>query len=186
VVLSDTDHCYCVVLNAHTGAAFPVENNSDKDAQENENNSKKTSKTKVTIFSGFVSYDMVREAYDAGRFRLGNLLSFSHLAGKADRLYMKGPGGRGEVEVAVSGVEDQSQQISGPYSPTVSNSGGGFATIVKQAVNVASFAAKAYAAASKNTDDEMLPLKCCLMSISLPWEHIAHDLLFKGSPPVSM
>jgi hypothetical protein len=40
----------------------------------------------------------------------------------------------------------------------------------------------AYAAAAAtpmSSDDEMLPLKCCLMSISLPWENIAHDLLFK-------
>jgi len=27
-----------------------------------------------------------------------------HSSGKTDRIYMKGPGGRGEVEVAVSGV----------------------------------------------------------------------------------
>lgn len=39
-----------------------------------------------------------------GRNRFGSLLSLVHNTGKADRLYMKGPGGRGEVEVAVSGV----------------------------------------------------------------------------------
>lgn len=39
-----------------------------------------------------------------GRNRFGSLLSLGHHTGKADRLYMKGPGGRGEVEVAVSGV----------------------------------------------------------------------------------
>lgn len=38
----------------------------------------------------------------AGKSRFGNLLG--HSPGKQDRLYMKGPGGRGEVEVAVSGV----------------------------------------------------------------------------------
>ncbi|KAK9756499.1 hypothetical protein RND81_01G102100 [Saponaria officinalis] len=178
VVLSDTDHCYCVVLNAHAGAAFPDENIPDNNAQKTEN-LRKTNNSKVTIFSGFVNFQTVREAFDAGRYRLGSLLSLSHSAGKADKLYMKGPGGRGEVEVAVSGVEDQSQHISGTSSPNVSNSGVSFASIVKQAASVASFAAKAYAAASKNVDDEMLPLKCCLMSISLPWELIAHDLLFK-------
>ncbi|KAH9616166.1 hypothetical protein KSS87_011044 [Heliosperma pusillum] len=133
----------------------------------------------VTIFSGFVSYQMVREAFDAGRFSLGSLLSFSHSTGKADKLYMKGPGGRGEVEVAVSGVEDQSQDISRPSSPIFSKSGFGFATIAKRASSFASVARQAYAAASKNVDDEMLPLNCCLMSISLPWEHIAYDLLLK-------
>jgi hypothetical protein len=59
---------------------------------------------KVTLFSGFVSYQMVREAYEGGRNRFGSLLSLGHITGKADRLYMRGPGGRGEVEVAVSGV----------------------------------------------------------------------------------
>lgn len=43
--------------------------------------------------------------FAAGRSRLGSLLSLSHHSGKTDKLYMKGPGGRGEVEVAVSGVE---------------------------------------------------------------------------------
>lgn len=40
----------------------------------------------------------------AGRSRFGSLLSVGHSSGKTDRIYMKGPGGRGEVEVAVSGV----------------------------------------------------------------------------------
>ena len=75
---------------------------------------------------------------------------------------------------------DQSQHLSGPVSPVASKKGMGFATIVRKAASAASVAAKqAYAVASRNVDDEMLPLKCCLMSISLPWEHIAYDLLFK-------
>ncbi|GMH03201.1 hypothetical protein Nepgr_005040 [Nepenthes gracilis] len=195
VVLSDTDHCYCVLLNAHDGAAFPSEklvhdsSSCNSSNSETERDSEKENKTKVTVFSGFVSYQMVREAYDAGRHRFGSLLSFTHSSGKTDRLYMKGPGGRGEVEVAVSGVEDQSLQISGPPSPVISERGFGISTIVRKAASFASVAAKqAYAAAaasSKNTE-EMLPLKCCLMSLSLPWEHVGYDLLFKGGPPVNL
>lgn len=41
--------------------------------------------------------------FTAGRSGFGSLLSL-HSVGKTDRIYMKGPGGRGEVEVAVSGV----------------------------------------------------------------------------------
>lgn len=71
----------------------------------------------------------------------------------------------------------------GPQSPIqISKKGLGLGTIVRKAASVASTAAKnAYAAASssQHLDDEMLPLKCCLMSISLPWENIVHDLLFK-------
>ncbi|KAL8141071.1 hypothetical protein V2J09_007092 [Rumex salicifolius] len=188
VVLSDIDHCYCVLLNAHDGAAFPCENLDQGCSSDTtvpvERVPEKIDRNKVTIFSGFVSYLMVRDAYDAGRSRLGSLLSFSHHSGKTDRLYMKGPGGRGEVEVAVSGVEDQSQQMNGPSSPVVSQKGFGIATIVRRAASAASVAAKqayaAAAAASRNSDEDMLPLKCCLMSVSLPWEHIAHDLLFKA------
>lgn len=40
----------------------------------------------------------------AGKSRFGSLLSLGHASGKTDKIYMKGPGGRGEVEVAVSGV----------------------------------------------------------------------------------
>ncbi|XP_047159259.1 uncharacterized protein KIAA0930 homolog isoform X3 [Vigna umbellata] len=109
VVLTEKDHCYCVVLNAHDGAAFPSEKVSN-DCNNSSNlevhtRSAKKKDTKLTLFSGFVSYQMVRDAYDAGgRSRFGSLLSVGHSSGKTDRIYMKGPGGRGEVEVAVSGV----------------------------------------------------------------------------------
>lgn len=195
VVLTERDHCYCVVLNAHDGAAFPSDkvsndcSTSDDSSPEVCTSSTTKKDTKLTLFSGFVSYQMVRDAYDAGKSRFGSLLSVGHFPGKTDRIYMKGPGGRGEVEVAVSGVADQSQQDSGPHSPVVSNKGFGLGVIVRRAATVASVAARhAYAAASSSSSnfDEMIPLKCSLMSISLPWEYIAYDLLFKGAPPVNM
>lgn len=194
VVLTDPDHCYCVLLNADGGAAFPSErtthdsSSSDVSSLKSDTGSGNTKKTKLTLFSGFVSYQMVRDAYEAGRSGFGSLLSLGHSPEKTDRIYMKGPGGRGEVEVAVSGVIDQSKHTSGPSSPT-SKRGLNFGTFVRRAASVASVAAKhalAAAAATRGPDDEMLPLKCCLMSVSLPWEHIAHDLLFKGSPPVNL
>ncbi|XP_061372015.1 uncharacterized protein LOC133314548 [Gastrolobium bilobum] len=197
VVLTEKDHCFCVVLNAHDGAAFPREkvsndcSTSDNSSLEVDTSSAKKKDTKLTLFSGFVSYQMVRDAYDAGKSRFGSLLSVGHSPGKADRIYMKGPGGRGEVEVAVSGVADQSQLDSGPSSPVISKKGFGLGVIVRRAASVASVAARhAYAAASASASssnfDEMIPLKCSLMSISLPWEYIAYDLLFKGAPPVNM
>lgn len=192
VVLNDTDHCYCVLLNAHDGAAFPselAEQVSSSDTSLKTDKSPRKMNSKITLFSGFVNYQMVREAYDAGRTGLGSLLSLGNSSSKTDRIYMKGPGGRGEVEVAVSGVPDQSKQESGPHSPIqISKRGLGIGTIFHKAASVATMAAKqAYAAASTTqTGEEMLPLRCCLISISLPWEHIAHDLLFKGSPPVNL
>ncbi|KAG5065344.1 uncharacterized protein KIAA0930 homolog isoform X1 [Glycine soja] len=195
VVLTEKDHCYCVVLNAHDGAAFPSEkvandcSTSDSSSLPVHSSSAKKRNTKLTLLSGFVSYQMVRDAYDAGRSRFGSLLSVGHSSGKTDRIYMKGPGGRGEVEVAVSGVADQSQQDSGPFSPVISKKGFGLGVIVHKAASAASVAARhAYAAASASSPnfDELIPLKCSLMSISLPWEFIAYDLLFKGAPPVNM
>ncbi|XP_009759448.1 uncharacterized protein LOC107778189 isoform X3 [Nicotiana tabacum] len=178
VVLTDVDHCYCVLLNAHDGAAFPSERALRESSSCDTSSSKSdTSSGKITLFSGFISYEMVRDAYDDGRSGLGSLLSLNS-SGKTDRIYMKGPGGRGEVEVAVSGVVDQSKQESGHHS----TKGLSFGVVVRRAASVASMAAKhAYAAASATRcpDGGLIPLKCCLMSISLPWEHIAHDLLFK-------
>jgi hypothetical protein len=34
------------------------------------------------------------------------------------------------------------------------------------------------ASANKPMDDELVPLKCCLMSVSLPWDYNAHQSLF--------
>ncbi|XP_077233886.1 CW7 [Tasmannia lanceolata] len=196
VVLTELDHCYCVLLNAHGGAAFPTEkvphDCSPSRVSSLGVDTGKAMVSKVTLFSGFVSHQMVREAYDAGKSRFGSLLSIGHIPAKADRLYMRGPGGRGEVEVAVSDIADQSQQISGPTSPVQISKRGfgiGLGTIVHRAASAASVAAKhvyAAAAATTKSDVDPWPLKCCLMSISLPWENIAHDLLFKGGPSVNL
>ncbi|CAA7393792.1 unnamed protein product [Spirodela intermedia] len=194
VVLSETDHCYCVLLNADGGAAFPTEGMHENSSGfcGSDNDSRKYTTSKLTLFSGFVSYPMVREAYEAGKSRFGSLWPIGNAQAKTDRLYMRGPGGRGEVEVAVSGVADQSQENSGPPSPLQLSKEGfgiGLGSIVRRAASAASEAAKqAYAAASATikTDAELLPLKCCLMSVALPWENIAHDLLFKASPPVKL
>ncbi|KMZ56027.1 putative Cw7 protein [Zostera marina] len=197
VVLSEIDHCYCVLLNAHNGAAFPksVSANSDEEgtiSSQGNNVPIRDTFSKLTLFSGFVSYPMVREAYDAGKSRFGSLLSMGNTP-KTDKLFMKGPGGRGEVEVAVSGVADQSQVNSGHHSPVdvpKTERGIGLGTIFRKAKSAASEVAKQAYAAAYNTSGkenlEALPLKCCLMSITLPWEYLAHDLLFKATPPVNI
>ncbi|KAJ4795729.1 hypothetical protein LUZ62_046975 [Rhynchospora pubera] len=200
VVLSEEDHCYCVVLNAHDGAAFPSETEykgSDMTVHSRDDTTSKL--PKATLFSGFVSYQMVREAYDAGHSKLGSILSLGGSQTKTDRLFMRGPGGRGEVEVAVSGIADQSQERAGPPSPRqLLRKGIGF--IMQKATSAAAELARhtysgpaSSSSNNSNTSDKssrggetILPLKCCLMSISLPWDTIAHDLLFKTSPPLSL
>lgn len=192
VVLTEGDHCYCVILNASGGAAFPSEKHTQECSTSTGLNSEQirkfpsTTTSKLTLFSGFVSYKMVREAYDSGRSKFGGLLFAGSSPTKSERLFMRGPGDCGEVEVAVSAVIDQSEEETGPPSPVQISKGGfkmGIGTIVRKAAIAASTAAKhAYVAvgAAKKPDSEMLPLRCCLMSLSLPWENIAHDLLFKG------
>lgn len=63
--------------------------------------------------------------------------------------------------------------------------GDSFRVLVHKAASAASKLAKhAYESASANKrmdDDELVPLKCCLMSVSLPWDYVAHDLLHKVS-----
>uniref|UniRef100_A0A453AH71 Uncharacterized protein n=1 Tax=Aegilops tauschii subsp. strangulata TaxID=200361 RepID=A0A453AH71_AEGTS len=129
-----------------------------------------------TLFSGYVSYQNVREAYDAGRSKFGSFLSLGQDNTKLDKLFMRGPEGRGEVEVAVSGIADQSRERP------KKDAGDNFRVLVRKAASAASkLAEQAFEAASANkrSDDKLLPLKCCLMSVSLPWDFIAHDLLHK-------
>ncbi|KQJ92358.1 uncharacterized protein KIAA0930 homolog isoform X2 [Brachypodium distachyon] len=184
VVLSDPEHCYCVILNAHDGAAFPEETKSKNDSSNIQcganSGSNQENPPKRTLFSGYVSYQNVREAYDAGKSKFGSFLSLGQDNTKPDKLFMRGPEGRGEVEVAVSGIADQSHE---------KDPGDNFRVLVHRAVSAASKLAKhAYEAASANKrlDDELLPLKCCLMSVSLPWDYIAHDLLHKETPPLDL
>ncbi|CAL5432588.1 unnamed protein product [Camellia sinensis] len=60
--------------------------------------------TQAQYLAGFVSYQMVRDANEVEKSGFGSLLSLGHSPGKTYRIHMKGPGGRGEVEVAVSRV----------------------------------------------------------------------------------
>ncbi|CAL5411359.1 unnamed protein product [Camellia sinensis] len=101
-VLIDTDHCYCVILNADGGAAFPSEktaqdcSSSDISSLKINTGSGKTEKTKDLSIIEWFEMQM--------KSGFGSLLSLGHSPGKTDKIHMKGPGGCGEVEVAVSRV----------------------------------------------------------------------------------
>ncbi|CAL5327607.1 unnamed protein product [Camellia sinensis] len=53
--------------------------------------------TQAQYLAGFVSYQMVRDANEAGKSGFRSLLSLGHSPGKTYRIHMKGSGGRGEV-----------------------------------------------------------------------------------------
>ncbi|KAH7289534.1 hypothetical protein KP509_30G008100 [Ceratopteris richardii] len=136
----------------------------------------------LTLFSGFVSYDMVRSAFEGGRSKIRGFLVAASSA-RSERLIMHGPGGRGEVEVSVSGLPDESVQ---PFSSSLwgSTHGTRIGSIVRKAAITALLAAKQpyVHSSSVRNDVGSLPLRCCLMSLSLPWDALAHDLLFKDLP----
>ncbi|CAL5366392.1 unnamed protein product [Camellia sinensis] len=96
LVLTDTDHCYCVILNADGGAAFP----SEKTAQD----CSSSDISSLKINTGSRKTEKTKYANEAGKSGFRSLLSLGHSPGKTDRIHMKGLGGRGEVEVAVSRV----------------------------------------------------------------------------------
>ncbi|GJP59125.1 hypothetical protein CLOP_g8326 [Closterium sp. NIES-67] len=114
VVLEDPDHCFCVMLNAHGGAAFPPDDVVEK---VNPDGSRRVFKRgtsseatalgeatdgqpKITLFSGFVSYPLVRSAFQGGS--TGFSMWGQTQPAKPEKLVMRGPGGRGEADVAVS------------------------------------------------------------------------------------
>jgi hypothetical protein len=88
---------------------------------------------------------------------------------------------------------DQSQEKVGPPSPRQLLRKGITTVIHKAASAAAELARHSYSGPSASSNDvnnkdgsrgggeTILPLKCSLMSISLPWDTIAHDLLFKVS-----
>ncbi|TYH63422.1 hypothetical protein ES332_D07G191500v1 [Gossypium tomentosum] len=90
--------------------AFPSEKDTNDSSSSNkvplrvDTNSMKTKNSKLTLFSGFVSYQMVRMHMMLGVLDSEVFYQWVIPLAKKDRLYMKGPGGRGEAEVAVSSV----------------------------------------------------------------------------------
>lgn len=84
---------------------------------------------------------------------------------------------------------DQSQEKTGPSLPHQLLTKG-IGTIMHMARHTYSGPASSSFNDGNNSNDNdrshsgsetILPLKCSLMSISLPWDTIAHDLLFKVS-----
>lgn len=67
-----------------------------------------------------------------------------------------------------------------PPSPTAPGQKLGLGSILHRAAFVAtSVARNVAAAADPKPDGGLHPLRCCLMSLSLPWDTVARDLLFK-------
>ncbi|CAI5516673.1 unnamed protein product [Closterium sp. Naga37s-1] len=117
VVLRGSDHCFCVLLSAHRGAAFPAQDTVEKtlaDGQRRVLQRGTSSEAKVlgeasgdgpkiTLFSGFVSYPMLKTSFQ-GLFSMFGSASPSPMkpAGLVlPGLVLRGPGGKGAANLAV-------------------------------------------------------------------------------------
>ncbi|CAI7888041.1 unnamed protein product, partial [Closterium sp. NIES-53] len=112
VVLKGSDHCFCVLLSAHRGAAFPAQDTVEKtlaDGQRRVLQRGTSSEAKVlgeasgdgpkiTLFSGFVSYPMLKTSFQ-GLFSMFGSASPSPM--KPAGLVLRGPGGKGAANLAV-------------------------------------------------------------------------------------
>lgn len=71
-VLTETDHCYCVLLNAHDGAAFPSEKTSPDCSSSNtsslriDTDSEKSKNTKVGVSPQFM-YEITNSNFMVAR-----------------------------------------------------------------------------------------------------------------------
>mmetsp|Transcript_5589 Transcript_5589/g.10670 ORF Transcript_5589/g.10670 Transcript_5589/m.10670 type:complete len:184 (-) Transcript_5589:290-841(-) len=159
VVLTDPDHCLCVLLSAKGGPALPSEADSD-DASE----------PRVLVFSGFVGYEQLLSAYQNAHRRFGGFLPGKQ--GDAAKVMMRGPGANGEAEVAVA------EAVAVEHDQSTKKRG-----IVRKAVNAATAAGAAAFSLGSNilgkSGHEPLHLQCSLVSVCLPCKVLSHDLLFK-------
>ncbi|KAI5663871.1 hypothetical protein M9H77_23194 [Catharanthus roseus] len=89
---------------------------------------------------------------------------------------LHGPYGRGEIEVVVCSLVNQGKEDLSHHS----RKGFGIVRFVRRVASVAAKHAYVAAYATPILEAEMLSVKCCLMFVFLPWEHIAHDLVFKN------
>ncbi|KAJ7536419.1 hypothetical protein O6H91_12G068800 [Diphasiastrum complanatum] len=192
VILKEEGDCFCVLLHAYGGAAIPGGENQGNGDEVTQNgfangpilgDTQGANSSRVTLFSGFVNYDLVCSAFEAGKGNLGGLLHLGDNGGRSERLVMRGPKGRGQVDVIVSCLASRvHEKIESPSSASATRGPkSGIDSILRKVVVVAK---NAYAAASSTgrSSDGSLSLRCCLLSLSLPWDSLAYDLLFKGAP----
>lgn len=74
---------------------------------------------------------------------------------------------------SVSTGQEQLRSFTGPGGKV------GLGSIIRKAATAAKQAVAAVAANQSFDPNAPLPLRCCLMSLSLPWDALAHDLLYE-------
>mmetsp|Transcript_6767 Transcript_6767/g.17243 ORF Transcript_6767/g.17243 Transcript_6767/m.17243 type:complete len:453 (-) Transcript_6767:725-2083(-) len=176
VVVRDDQHCLCVLLYATDGPSFAssVQGAASSDGEGKGEGKQESQKRRVPLFSGYVPYDQLADAvrHQHNRYLSASLGSFGSLFGdkkqhlKSEKIFMRGPGGIGHAEVAVTTLPEQGvEQVDAD-----TEAGKGFLGFFTGS-----------STSSTSTKKQPSPsLRCCLMNVSLHWKALAHDIL-KGS-----
>ena len=167
VILADPN-CFCVILNASLEDDVWGRSAMPQQASDQRLNPKIT-KSSVKLFSGFVTHTQVSESYQEN---VGWKNYFK--SNSSTRLAMRGPRGKGRAEVAVRDYLPD-RKLKRDRESQAPDSGGIIRKManltVRNVVNVAK------EAISKGKDNDKNQLTCSLVSLELPWEAIAYDLL---------
>ena len=214
LIVEDEDHCLCVLLYARDGPTFsssggdgggitspPQQSgNGKKKKNGGEREGSKGSKSsqgakKVSLFSGYVPYSHVWKAVgkDARGSNVGGFLGIgssnsNSFSEKPEKLVMKGPGGVGHAEVAVTllnrksvhaaaveGGEGNGEEKASERSKREAGGVKGFFSAMQS--NASSIASSIMRSGGKSNEHVTQHIRCCLMNISLPWQSLCRDIL---------
>lgn len=168
IVLTNPDDCYCLVSHAHMGpfssssgkAAAVVEQEEEQEAEaidlSNNNNEK------VLLFSGFVGHSELEAVVGSplrDPFRKIPIIG----GGDTRKVVMKGPGGKGYAEVAVSADSEDADRGG--------RGGGGVGVVVKMITNAAKLMTE------EDKVDVNMKLRCAVMTLIIDVETIGLKLL---------
>ena len=217
LIVEDEDHCLCVLLYARDGPTFKWKGsaamrNKDGDgpgraAQAGKAESKAGrsnnlgQNTKVSLFSGYVPYSHLWKAVrrQARGNNVGNFLGFSNgnqvSNEQPEKLVMRGPGGKGHAEVAVTLLNRKTTVHADPppvVAPDQAQDGASESGSSKRGLKGLFSAMQTNIASNnrpmvlgrgggnKNNKPKLRTtqhIRCCLMNVSLPWQSLCHDIL---------
>jgi len=118
-------------------------------------------------------------------------LSSSNISNEQpEKLVMKGPGGKGSAEVAVTLLNRKSVQEESPSTKANEENQGqgrgqekqkgglkGFFSAMQNASTNVSHMFSPMAASKNRNARTTHHIRCCLMNVSLPWQSLCHDIL---------
>ncbi|KAK3247880.1 hypothetical protein CYMTET_42636 [Cymbomonas tetramitiformis] len=181
MVLTDPDHCLCVLLSARGGPALGGERRGSEAERQSSVAASLESEAghaRVLLFSGFVGFQQLQEAYHTSHRRFLGLLPGK--SGHA-KVMMKGPGGNGVSEVAVTDADVRQDEDSEAGEGDASHSNGlTFGGLYKASLGAVKQVGGALVGRPP-TPKGGNRLQCSLMSVSLPWWCVTHDILFRPS-----